>query len=213
MYFAQIDAVTATLFAAVLALSGTLVVTVLNATSLETRRQDRIRKQEEVALRDACYTEIGKTVRELATRISLVQKGYVEYERLSEHLSGYALDWVVYPYIQANPNLFYRLPDARSIEYFYQNLRDEIDNLSDDCKQHLENPLPEDESYAYIAHNRLPTILQGAIVYLEIEKLREVTTFRAGREKAMRRQNEKDAWLLCGQLGAHWSDYPKDYPY
>ena len=113
----MVDVVSATLVAAIIALVGTLVITVLNATWLETRRQLLKREIEKKALRDALYSEIAWTVSALADLITTPTR--VDWRDFSERASS-LMNLDVYGYTRKEPTLFYQLNDAHPIELFYQ---------------------------------------------------------------------------------------------
>jgi hypothetical protein len=114
----QIDTVTVALVVAIITLIGTLVVTILNATWLETRRQLIKRKIEKNALHDALYSEIAWTVSALADMITNPTRVSLWSTFLDRASSLMNLD--AYNYTRREPTLFYQLDDAHRIELFYQ---------------------------------------------------------------------------------------------
>ncbi len=126
MYIAQIDdAVIATLAAAVIALAGSLVVTILNATVLESRRQTTKRDTQRDMLKEALYTEIVWKLREICRSCKEfgALKRADDLKTLEEALSSFET-FPVYDSALKTPDLFYQINDAREIEYFYQTIRE-----------------------------------------------------------------------------------------
>jgi hypothetical protein len=115
----SVDAVTVALVVAIITLIGTLVVTILNATWLETRRQLIKREIEKKALHDALYSEMAWTVSALSDLATRTKKPPTDWKSLNEGVSSIT-NLAVYNYTRKEPTLFYQLSDAHPIELFYQ---------------------------------------------------------------------------------------------
>ncbi len=115
----SIDVVTVTLVVAIITLAGTLVVTILNATWLETRRQLIKRKIEKKALHDALYSEMAWTVSALTAVVTRPTGISYDWNLLKAAVSS-LMNLDVYKYTRKEPTLFYELNDAHPIELFYQ---------------------------------------------------------------------------------------------
>jgi hypothetical protein len=123
----EIDPVAATLWTAVFVLIGQLVVNVLNATYLESKRQDRIHDKEKKALREAVYSEIAWMLKEIGRTIEasyeLPEGDVLTFYRSWDEFKSAVFSRFkshVYDAARQNPALFYQLEDAFGIESFYR---------------------------------------------------------------------------------------------
>jgi len=174
----EIDAVTATLITVILTLIGWLVINILNATILETRRQNRIREIEKTALREALYSEIGWTVRALSFWIP-VPSGSVPVGMTCKELAaklGKSVSLEVYHYTRTQPAIFYQLADAYNIESFYRVVTNMLANIDEQGEKLTENNHPE-RIDQFLRHD-LRNILLIAVKSLDIKKLEDLTIGR-----------------------------------
>ncbi len=133
----SIDPITVTLFTAVLALIGSLIVTMLNATvleksrqnialekaaTLEKKRQRATREIEKKALREALYSEIIAKLREAGQSAAIGDLSRANDRVALERALSSFKTCPVYKSAITKPEFFYQLDDARGIEYFYQTL-------------------------------------------------------------------------------------------
>jgi hypothetical protein len=179
-YIAQIDAVTISLFTAILALSVSFIGTILNATVLESRRQNRIREAEKAALQEALYSEIGWTVRALSFWIP-VPSGSVPvgmtWKKLAEKL-GKSASFEVYRYTRTHPAIFYQLADAYNIESFYRSITNTLDEISLKGEGLKEND--QREQIDHFLRHELREMLLIAFKSLDLDKLEDLAINRMG---------------------------------
>jgi hypothetical protein len=192
----MVDAVTATLVVAIITLAGTLVVTILNATWLETRRQLIKRKIEKKALRDALYSEMAWTVSALTNELTTPSvtgwKGFKERE-----FSLMKSD--VYNYTRKKPTLFYELEDAHPIELFYQWMVFVQTEIGGAARQSLDSQLDADseaETIAFYKEKVLKKRLASAIRALDIDKLKGRLFF----PRDVNKRQEKDPREFVDEL-------------
>jgi hypothetical protein len=170
----EIDTATVALIAAISALTSV----VLNATILETGRQNRIREIEKTALREALYSEIGWTVRALSLWIP-VPSGSVPVGITCKELAaklGKSVSLEVYHHTRTQPAIFYQLADAYNIESFYRVVTNTLANIDVQGEKLTEKDHREriDQFLRHDLRNRLLI----AVNSLDIEKLEGLTIGR-----------------------------------
>jgi hypothetical protein len=182
MFLQVVDPTTATLFVAVLALSGTLIVTILDATVLETRR----RYAEKTALTNALYNEIGWTFMNLIDiavgleiTVAQLNRTPATWATLKHDVTS-ILCFDVYNSTRTQPTLFYQLPDAQGIENSYRIMLTLIKRVEDEEKANGKNT--EDEATQVTTFIKIyvyPRVAK-AISGLNQEKLSEATAGQKG---------------------------------
>jgi hypothetical protein len=170
----SVDATSVVLVAAIITLIGTLVVTILNATWLETRRQLIKREIEKEALHDALYSEMAWTVSALTDIITTPTR--VDWQGFKERAFS-LMKADVYSYTRKEPTLFYELNDAHQIELFYQWMVfvqrevDETTRLWPGSQQ--QRTYSEAEAITKYKENFLKKRLAQALHELDIYELKE----------------------------------------
>ena len=174
----EIDAATAALIAALVALFATLAVTVLDAMVLEKNRQQAKREAETEALREKIYVEIAWNLRGLSGDIStdFVLRHMETYKQLFNFLKELA--WSpIYQDARNAPGLYYQIKDARAISAYHQRMNGLVRRFAGsppDNETKEEKKKREDEEFDDVQDfviNRFEPALVEAICWLELPKL------------------------------------------
>jgi hypothetical protein len=161
MYLLSIDPITATLITAVIALTGSFVVTILNATILESRRQNRIRETEKKALREALYREIFFTLVGICTSINTVISGKPTSWIVLKKGLPMLLSLEVYHYTRKNPTLFYQLPDAFQIDLFYRRVSTFLTEIDSEVEEEEEGEGHSEQILSFMKDTVKSSLVRG----------------------------------------------------